>query len=162
MKEDSGMTLKPGPARANLFGAAAAVSFTVLVVLAAVGAATGVLPSTPFQRHTDALPASSEFTFDPSRAGGCAICGTVESIRSFQVRGDDADPGADKIATVVLGAAGGGPAGGEIEQNARKRQVYRVTVRMYDGSYRTVSISNPPNFTIGDKVRVIEGKLVRA
>jgi hypothetical protein len=34
-------------------------------------------------------------------------------------------------------------------------------VRMDDGSFRTVSLSSPPAFAVGDKVRVVEGKLVR-
>jgi hypothetical protein len=33
---------------------------------------------------------------------------------------------------------------------------------MDDGSYRTVSLSSPPAMAVGDKVRVVEGKLVRA
>jgi hypothetical protein len=48
------------------------------------------------------------------------------------------------------------------ESVARKRNAYRVTVRMDDGSYRALSLSSPPPFAVGDKVRVIEGKLVRA
>jgi hypothetical protein len=44
----------------------------------------------------------------------------------------------------------------------RKRVVYRVTLRMDDGSFRTISMSSPPAFTVGDKVRVVEGRLVRA
>jgi hypothetical protein len=33
---------------------------------------------------------------------------------------------------------------------------------MDDGSFRTVSLPSAPAFTVGDKVRVVEGKLVRA
>ncbi len=33
---------------------------------------------------------------------------------------------------------------------------------MDDGSFRTVSLSSAPPFNVGDKVRVIEGRLVRA
>ena len=43
----------------------------------------------------------------------------------------------------------------------KKRYAYRVTVRMDDGSFRTISLSSPPNLAVGDKVRVVEGKLVR-
>ncbi len=63
----------------------------------------------------------------------CTICGTVEAIRTVEVRGD-----------------------------ASGIQAYRVTVRMDDGSYRAVSLASPPGFALGDKVRVVEGKLVRA
>jgi hypothetical protein len=40
--------------------------------------------------------------------------------------------------------------------------MWRVTLRMDDGSYRAVSLSRPPSFAVGDKVRVVEGRLVRA
>jgi hypothetical protein len=40
--------------------------------------------------------------------------------------------------------------------------VYRVTVRMDDGSFRTVSQSAAPVFAVGDKVRVEQGRLVAA
>ena len=44
----------------------------------------------------------------------------------------------------------------------RKRLVWRVTLRMDDGSFRAISLPSPPAFAVGDKVRVVEGRLVRA
>jgi outer membrane lipoprotein SlyB len=44
----------------------------------------------------------------------------------------------------------------------QKRYAYRVTVRMDDGSARTLSQSSPPAFAVGDKVRPVDGALVRA
>src|SRR5438309_146026 len=84
----------------------------------------------------------------PVPANSCALCGTVESIRIVELR-DEA------------GGAGGAIAGSEIEKNTKKRYAYRVTVRMDDGSFRTISLSSPPTLAVGDKVRVVEGKLVR-
>ena len=110
----------------------------------------------------------------PVPANSCALCGTVESIRIVEVR-DEAGgagataggPGAGEqtvggggTAVTLLGA-GGAIAGSEIEKNAKKRYAYRVTVRMDDGSFRTISLSSPPTLAVGDKVRVVEGKLVR-
>ena len=43
----------------------------------------------------------------------------------------------------------------------KKHYAYRVTVRMDDGSVRTVSQSNPPPFAPGDKVILIDGTLKR-
>ena len=114
-----------------------------------------------------------------AKASNCAICGTVESIRTVEVRAEadsiksgefpDSPPsgragqGSGKNTMTILGAAGGFFSGSsDAESDARKRNAYRVTVRMDDGSYRTLSLSSPPTFTVGDKVRVIEGKLVRA
>jgi hypothetical protein len=79
----------------------------------------------------------------PGQPGACGVCGTIESIRTVE----------------VLGEAGG--ATGADADDVRKRQVFRVTLRMDDGSFRAISLSSPPAFAVGDKVRVVEGRLVR-
>jgi outer membrane lipoprotein SlyB len=68
-----------------------------------------------------------------------------------------------KIATVV-GAVGGGFAGHEIEKRARGTTVYNVTLRMDDGSYRTVTQSNAPavgsRFEVdGNQLRALNGRV---
>jgi len=111
----------------------------------------------------------------PGPASSCALCGTVESIRTVEVRDEAGGAGAGAGApggagdqtvgtggtAVTLLGAGGAIAGSEIEKNMKMRYAYRVTVRMDDGSFRTISLSSPPAFAVGDKVRVVEGKLVR-
>jgi outer membrane lipoprotein SlyB len=147
----------------------------LIASLIGVGAVTGWLHSGLSPRQGDARPA------DPGRKpvppSTCALCGTVESIRIVEVRdeaggagaaaGRPGGTGADEqtvggggTAVTLLGA-GGAIAGSEIEKNAKKRYAYRVTVRMDDGSFRTISLSGPPTLAVGDKVRVVEGKLVR-
>jgi len=111
----------------------------------------------------------------PVPANSCALCGTVESIRTVEVRDEaggtgaaaggpggaaDQAVGGGGTAGTLLGA-GDAIAGSDIEKNMKKRYAYRVTVRMDDGSFRTISVSSPPTFAVGDKVRVVEGKLVR-
>ncbi len=78
----------------------------------------------------------SEAAPDSHRAGAssCANCGTVEAIR-----------------TVVVAV---GPEGA-------KRTVYRITVRMDDGSYRTLSQAPPPSVAVGEAVRITDGAIVR-
>ena len=150
---------------------AGVVASVMILSLIWVGAITWVLPDA----QEDAQPA--EAARRPAPAGNCALCGTVESIWTVEVRGE---PGAGAVpgefagaatgtgreggntATTILGAVGGAFAGSELEKNARKRRAYRVTVRMDDGSFRTISLSSPPAFNVGDKVRVVEGRLVRA
>jgi hypothetical protein len=87
----------------------------------------------------------------PNQPGACGACGTIESIRTVEVL-DEAG-----------GAAGAAvPKSGADADGVRKRQVFRVTLRMDDGSFRAISLSTPPAFAVGDKVRVVEGRLVRA
>ena len=148
----------------------------LIATLIGVGAFTGWLPSGLSPKQGDARPA------DPGRKvtqpSSCALCGIVESIRTVEVRdeaggasasaagggpagagaGEQTVGGSGATAVTLLGA-GGAVAGNEIEK--QKRYAYRVTVRMDDGSFRTISLSSPPTLAVGDKVRVVEGKLVR-
>ena len=147
----------------------------LIASLIGVGAVTGWLHSGLSLKQSDARPA------DPGRkpvpASSCALCGTVESIRTVEVReeaggagaaaggpagsGSGEQTGGGSGTAVTLLGAGGAIGGNEIEKNVKKRYAYRVTVRMDDGSFRTISLSSPPTLAVGDKVRVVEGKLVR-
>jgi len=140
--------------------------------LIGVAAVTGWMHGGLSPKRSDARSPDTERK--PVPANSCALCGTVESIRIVELR-DEAGgagataggPGAGEqtvggggTAVTLLGA-GGAIAGSEIEKNTKKRYAYRVTVRMDDGSFRTISLSSPPTLGVGDKVRVVEGKLVR-
>src|SRR6266704_3148120 len=144
----------------------------LIASLIGVGAVTGWLHSGLSPKQGDARPADTGRK--PAPTNSCALCGTVESIRTVEVRDEAGGAGAaaggpgsvgeqtiggSGNAITLLGA-GGAIAGSEIEKNVKKRYAYRVTVRMDDGSFRTISLSSPPTFAIGDKVRVVEGKLV--
>ena len=132
----------------------------------------------PSQKQDDARPADSGRKL--IQASSCALCGTVESIRTVEVRDEaggasgvangpaGSGPGEQAVrenrgtAVTLLEAAGAAISGNEIEKNMKRRYAYRVTVRMDDGSFRTVSLSSPPALAVGDKVRVVEGRLVRS
>lgn len=77
----------------------------------------------------------------------CAVCGVVEAIRPYEIRSTSA------------------ARGGEDAQEAGNaalvpRTAYRVTVRMEDGSYRTLSQPTRPMFKSGDRVRIADGALL--
>ncbi len=76
-----------------------------------------------------------------SSSSSCATCGTVEAIRTVELRGD---------------AAGAQ----ELDQHVSKRLVYRVTVRLDDGSYRTLSQTTTPSIAVGGKVRIVDGAVM--
>ena len=71
----------------------------------------------------------------PVSGVGAVAGGVVGGLLGHQVGG-----GNGKKAMTVIGAVGGGVAGHEIEKQARATTVYKVTVRMDDGSLRTVSL----------------------
>jgi outer membrane lipoprotein SlyB len=154
-----------------------AVSVLIASVIA-VGTITGLLPSGLSPKQGDVRPADPPGSQSVPPAS-CALCGTVESIRTIEVRdeardvgtvagglsaaaaGNRTDSGSGNTAMAILGTVAGAITGDETDRNVKKRYAYRVTVRMDDGSFRTVSLSSPPTLAVGDKVRVVEGKLVR-
>jgi hypothetical protein len=127
-----------------VLGAVVAVMIVTLLAIL-----TGVTPLPPFHKTQDAHEAAAKplETQQPARSERdssttlCAICGTVESIRTMQV---DAQPES---------------AGREAGARADKRTVYRVTVHMDDGSYRTISQPVEPGYGVGEKVRVIDSSI---
>jgi outer membrane lipoprotein SlyB len=109
----------------------------------------------------------------------CATCGTVDSIRITERAGEGSavgmiaggllggllghqiGQGRGNTAATIVGAAGGAYAGHQVEKNAKRTLHYDVTVRMDDGTLRTIGYDVEPGFRAGDKVRFIDGRLTR-
>ena len=166
-----------------VLGAAASVMVVSLVGAAAIG---GLLPNAHSDKTDTAtqrsVPAADNIRHVApklaARDGVCPSCGTVESIRTLERKGDATGLGAvaggvtgavvgkqigrsnGNTAMTILGAAGGALAGNEIEKNVKKHYSYRVTVHMDDGSFRTVSQSGAPTVAAGERVRVVDGTVV--
>ena len=171
-----------------MLGAAASVMVVSLVGAAAI---SGLLPNARSDKADTVAPASApaadSAVRDVPRIGArdkrardsaCASCGTVESIRMVELKGDASGLGAvaggvtgavvgnqmgrgrGNTAMTILGAAGGAFAGNEIEKEAKKHYSYRVTVRMDDGSFRTLSQSIAPAVAVGERVRVVDGNVL--
>jgi outer membrane lipoprotein SlyB len=172
-----------------MLGAAASVMVVSLVGAAAIG---GLLPSArsdksdtparadaPVQKSAPATDSARHVVPRPAaRDSTCASCGTVESVRTVELKGDATGLGAvaggvtgavvgnqmgrgnGNTAMTILGAAGGALAGNEIEKNVKKHYSYRVTVRMDDGSFRTLSQSSAPAVAVGERVRVVNGAVI--
>jgi hypothetical protein len=83
----------------------------------------------------------------------CATCGVVESVRAVPGR-----RGAARSKDVEVRLIAGSPA--VDERDGASRMSYRVTVRMDDGSYRTLSQSAPPTVGPGEPVRITDGAVV--
>jgi outer membrane lipoprotein SlyB len=97
----------------------------------------------------------------PARAP-CATCATVESVTAVEVEGAGSGAGAiaggvlgavvgnqvgggdGKALATILGAVGGGMAGNAVEKKMKKVTQFDVTVRMEDGSRRTLRQTTPP------------------
>lgn len=107
----------------------------------------------------------------------CYSCGRVESVHTVQSQaapsglgavaggvvggllGNQVGGGNGKTLATVAGAVGGGFAGHEIEKRTRAATTYQVRVRMEDGTVRSFPYDNQPNWSVGDRVKVVDGYL---
>ena len=116
---------------------------------------------------------------DPAKtAQVCTNCGSVIAVDHIKQKGEGTGLGAvggavvggvlgnqvgsgrGRTAATVVGAGAGAYAGHEIEKHVKSTDTYNVAVRMNDGTSRTFAYPTEPAFRIGDKVKVVEGKLV--
>ena len=111
-------------------------------------------------------------------ATACDNCGVVDAINAVEVKGEGTGlgvvaggvtgallgnqigRGSGNTVATIAGAAGGAFAGNEIEKNMKKAVRYQVRVRMNDGTYRTTYQSTAPAFSVGEKVKVVNGQVV--
>jgi hypothetical protein len=63
---------------------------------------------------------------------GCSDCGVVIAVKQVELKG----------------------------RKAASSSQYQIRVRMSDGSERTVTYANPPSWKAGDRVRLLNGRLV--
>jgi outer membrane lipoprotein SlyB len=107
----------------------------------------------------------------------CVTCGRIEAVEALKqegqgtglgiaagavlggVLGNQVGGGNGKKLATVAGVVGGGYAGNEVEKHARSSTTYSVRVRMEDGRIRTFPYSAQPNWNVGDRVKVVDGKL---
>jgi outer membrane lipoprotein SlyB len=109
----------------------------------------------------------------------CKECGTVTDVKSVEIKGEASGAGAviggvaggvlghqigsgrGNTAATVLGAAGGAYAGHQVEKNRNSKTEQHVVVKLNDGKTRTFKYKDPTSYKVGDKIKVVDGKLVR-
>lgn len=177
-KERASMNIKPKILYPSLVVAAFSVT---LLSLTGVAALTGYLPGASAKQG--ATQTQSRGDHDPKSGGDdkgaalCNSCGTVESVRLVERKGEGTGLGAiaggvagalighqfgggsGRTVMTIAGAGGGAYAGNEIEKNVNKSSAYQVRVRMADGSLRTLTQREVPNVNSGDRVRISKGAI---
>jgi outer membrane lipoprotein SlyB len=96
-----------------------------------------------------------EVTHEPKSNGVGPIVGGIAGA----VLGNQVGHGMGKNIATVLGAAGGAYAGKEIEQKQRTTKTWEITVRLDDGSYKTIESPSAPFWHGGERVRLVDGQL---
>ena len=109
----------------------------------------------------------------------CSNCGTVVDLRTVKKDGEASGAGAvvggvlggvlghqigsgrGNTAATVVGAGAGAYAGHQVEKNQKARTTYQVVVKMEEGNTRTFNFNNPTSYRVGDKIKIVDKKLVR-
>ena len=138
----------------------------------------------PAVKHASSTPKNSDepaatYSSKPAPPPPCPDCATITSITPIKQEGEGTGLGA--IAGGVLGGvignqigggsgrdvariagiAGGAYAGHQVEKSQRSHTVYDIRVRFSeDGSVQTLREAGEPVWQVGDKVRIVNGKLV--
>lgn len=108
----------------------------------------------------------------------CLDCGVVANVRQVTneakpsgagavigglagaVLGSNIGRGNTRTVASIAGAIGGGLLGNTIEKSRSQTTSYEVSLRMDDGSTRTIASEAMPSWRIGDKVRLDSGAIV--
>jgi len=108
------------------------------------------------------------------------VGGVIESVQEIEQKGENpiAGPIIGGIAGAVLGhqfgegrgktvstavGAGAGILGGKVvEQKVRATKHWEVTVRLDDGSTKTISSESQPAWHAGERVRVVDGQILKS
>ena len=94
---------------------------------------------------------------DPSNIAGTVIGGIIGGLIGHQIGG-----GTGNTVATIAGAAGGAYAGNQIEQRKRlDHETFRVSVRMDNGTYQTITEDNITDLRTGDRVRVDGNNITR-
>lgn len=152
----------------------------LLFSLVGVAAITGVLPKDVAKHNPHATPLiETTASAAAAKKSNCRNCGVVKAVRAVEVKGEASGVGAvaggvvgavvghevvegkNQGLATIAGGLGGAIAGHEIEKHSKKQKVYRVTVRMDDGTERTVSLAAQPAFGVGSRVKVNGNALER-
>ena len=132
-----------------------------------------------FKRILLAAAAATLLASAPVQAA-CNNCGIVVDTRTIKKEGEGTGLGAvaggvvggvlghqigsgrGNTAATVAGAAGGAYVGHQVEKSQKSTTQHQVVVKMDDdGKTRYFNFQNPTSYKVGDKVRVVDGKLVR-
>lgn len=162
----------------SLYLACLTIAAISVVIFSAFGVAmmTSLLPRAESMnaQHADTQSRNPVANADKD----CRNCGMAESITPVEVRssgtglamaaggitgalvGNQIGRGNGNTVATITGAAGGAYAGNEIEKNMKKAVRYQVRVRMNDGTLRTTYQSHAPAFTVGEKVKIVNGQAV--
>jgi outer membrane lipoprotein SlyB len=90
--------------------------------------------------------------------GGAVVGGLVGALVGNQV-----GSGSGRTAATVAGAVGGAVVGNNVEANRNSggQDMYQINVRLDNGDYRTVVQDSVYDLRVGNRVRLVDGRVYR-
>jgi outer membrane lipoprotein SlyB len=90
--------------------------------------------------------------------GGAVVGGLVGALVGNQV-----GSGNGRTAATVAGAVGGAAIGNSVEanRNANGQDMYQINIRMDNGEYRAVTQDSVYDLRVGNRVRMVDGRVYR-
>jgi outer membrane lipoprotein SlyB len=152
--------------------------------IAALVATTAILggcasPSQPYYGSNDGYRDGYNTTYRDSAAAGY---GTIESIQVTNAEartsgagaivgglvgalaGNQVGSGGGRTAATVAGGVAGAAIGNNVERNREMnggQQMYQVNIRLDNGEYRTVVQDSVVDLRVGNRVRIVDGRVYR-
>ncbi len=89
---------------------------------------------------------------------GAVIGGLVGAVAGNQI-----GSGTGRTAATVAGAVGGAAIGNSVEskRNQNGQEMYQISVRMDNGDYRNVVQDSVYDLRVGNRVRIVDGRVYR-
>lgn len=154
---------------------AAASSSAFAQSTAPVSVSTGAAPSGSYGAPQYGNNGSS--TLQYTQQNGCRNCGVIESVREIKQEGEGSalgtlggaavggtigrqlGDGKGRVAATIAGAVIGAAAGNAATKKHNATTSYQTTVRMDDGSVRTLNHDGAPKWRAGQEVQMNNGAL---
>jgi len=143
---------------------------SVIIGAALLGGCASRSPqSTPSQSYPAAASSTSSSygvvdsiqMVDPNSSGGMGVGAVVGGVAGG-VLGHQVGSGRGNTAATVAGAVGGAVVGDQIERrNKTPSAAYQIGVRLDNGSYQTVMQDTAADLSVGNRVRIENGRAYR-
>lgn len=95
---------------------------------------------------------------DPATSGVGAVTGGLVGA----LVGNQVGSGSGRTAATAAGAIGGAVVGNQVERNRNQPfDAYQISVRLDNGDYRTVNQDSIYDLRVGNRVRMVDGRVYR-
>jgi outer membrane lipoprotein SlyB len=138
------------------------------LMLAGTAVLSGCASNTPMQQgsYSSQSESASYGTIDSIQVvqtkSGSSGVGAVTGGLVGALLGNQVGSGSGRTAATVAGAVGGAMVGNNVESNRNQgREDYQISVRMDNGDYRIVTQDSVYDLRVGNRVRLVDGRLYR-